>query len=60
MSDVSWKSINESIFAMVNTGATAASDKITITVTMIAASRVVNGDLKTVLIHLKLNKAFWN
>ena len=46
MSEISWKSMIESILAMAKTGATADSDKMTITVHMIAASRVVKGDLK--------------
>ena len=46
MSEVSLNSMSESILAMAKTGATADNDKTTMTVHMIAASRVVKGDLK--------------
>ena len=38
--------MSESILAIAKTGATADNDKTTMTVHMIAASRVVKGDLK--------------
>ena len=46
MSEASWKSMSESILAMAKTGATADNDKTTMTVHMIAASRVVKGALE--------------